>query len=126
MYAYLLGEMDKRYDVDGSTLLDNSVTYLSGECGDADIHSHASMPVILGGRGGRAPSGAWSVNAGRHVRYPRWFGSEFHWAVKPTYPGRNPGERSVKDLLWAMMRLAGVPASASPSFGDATAPLDLA
>ena len=76
------------------------------------------MPVILGGRGGKNGDGDWAIRAGRHVRYPAWAGGS------ETLPrGRAPGaERSVRDLLWAIVRLMGVD---QRSFGEAKKPLAL-
>jgi hypothetical protein len=130
MYAYFLGELDKRTDPDGGTLLDNAVIYFSGDDCDSNYHTNTSMPVLLGGRGGRTASGAWAVNAGRHVRYAKWIGNYYPYYQRLgqpyAYPPRSlhPGERSVRDLLWGMLKVVGVPNVTR--FGDATAPLDLA
>jgi hypothetical protein len=117
-YAYLMKELDRRTEPDGTTLLDSSILYISGEHCDSHFHSNGSMPVILGGRGGRDASGAFVVKSGRHVRYPPLEGG------KDTMPrGVAPGaERSVRDLLWAIIDLFGPKLSA---FGEAGRPLDL-
>jgi hypothetical protein len=125
MYAYFMGELEKRRDPDGSTLLDNSVIYFTGDVCHSVSHSNVSMPVLLGGRGGRTSSGAWAIRSGRQVRYQKWPG-KYANTPREEYPGIKyyPGERSVKDLVWMMLNVVGVPNVTS--FGDASAPLDLA
>ncbi len=62
-FAYLLQELDKRVESDG-TLLDNSVCFFSSEIEDGNSHSHANMPILVGGSGGK------KLSTGRHVRFP--------------------------------------------------------
>jgi hypothetical protein len=53
-FAYFLKRMKETKDVDGRSLLDNSmVVYCSG-LGDGNRHSHNDLPVILAGRAGGA------------------------------------------------------------------------
>ncbi|HEX4516946.1 MAG TPA: DUF1552 domain-containing protein [Polyangiaceae bacterium] len=50
--AHLLGALDAIEDVDGRTLLDNTLVFVSSDVGDAAYHSHDTMPVLLAGGGG--------------------------------------------------------------------------
>ena len=51
-YAYLVERMAKTQDVDGSTLLDNTIfTYGSG-LGDGATHQYTDLPIIVAGKGG--------------------------------------------------------------------------
>jgi hypothetical protein len=59
--AYLLGRMQGVTEVDGSTLLDNSIVYCSSEIEDGNSHAHFNLPVLVAGRGGGA------IESGRHV-----------------------------------------------------------
>ncbi len=59
--AYLLGRMQSVTEVDGSTLLDNSMVYCSSEIEDGNAHYHFNLPVLVAGRGGGA------IQSGRHV-----------------------------------------------------------
>ncbi len=95
--AYLLDRMKSVVEVDGSTLLDNSLVYFSSEIADGDRHNHDDLPVLLCGSGGGA------VQSGRHKRFA--------------------SEQPMADLFIAMADTAGVSVS---SFGqDGTQPLDL-
>jgi hypothetical protein len=139
IFAEFLEKLDAAKEGEGS-VLDNSLVYFSGEDCEAALHSCASLPILLAGRGGKNSSSAWNFNAGRHVRFPRWDGRDGSyppypdaWETggpalnlqgTPAYPGPlNPGERSVRDLLWGILRLFEVPNISA--YGDATAPLDL-
>ncbi|QSQ22035.1 DUF1552 domain-containing protein [Pyxidicoccus parkwayensis] len=62
-YAYLLQRLKGTKDVDGKTLLDNSMVYFSSEIADGNSHEHKNLPVLIGGSGGGA------LTPGRHVRY---------------------------------------------------------
>ena len=58
-------------DIDGSTLLDNTMVYCSSEVEDGNAHNHFNLPVILLGRGGGAITpGSRSVKI-RRVQ-PTW------------------------------------------------------
>jgi hypothetical protein len=118
-YAYLMQQLDRRAEPDGTTLLDNSVLFLSGDHCDSAAHSSGSLPLILGGRGGRDASGAWAIRTGRHVRYPRWAAAS-EGQIRGVAPGN---ERSVRDLLWAIINSIIGPKLAA--FGEAKRPLDL-
>ncbi len=60
-FAYLLGELKKRPDGDG-TMLDSSVVMLCTEVCDGNTHLHDNMPFIVAGRGGGR------INPGRLVQ----------------------------------------------------------
>ncbi|MEO6080309.1 MAG: DUF1552 domain-containing protein [Steroidobacteraceae bacterium] len=62
-FAYFLDRMAKTKDVDGKSLLDNSMILYG--CGNADgnRHTHANLPIILAGSGGGI------LDAGRYVKH---------------------------------------------------------
>ena len=61
-YAYFLDRLKHTEDMDGKSLLDNSmIVYCSG-LSDGNRHNHDNLPVILAGKGGGA------LNPGRHVK----------------------------------------------------------
>jgi len=58
-------------DIDGRTVLDNTLVFQSSDVSDGDAHNHDDMPVILAG-------GAAGFTLGRHVQYEgNWFGELF-------------------------------------------------
>ena len=60
-YAYFLDRLKHTEDIDGKSLLHNSmIVYCSG-LSDANRHDHDNLPVILAGQGGGA------LNSGRHL-----------------------------------------------------------
>ncbi len=59
--AYLLGGLAGVTELDGTTLLDNSIVYCSSEIEDGNAHSHFDLPVLIAGRGGGL------IDPGRHV-----------------------------------------------------------
>jgi hypothetical protein len=62
-FAEFLGKMQATEDVDGRSLLDNSmIVYGSGNA-DGNRHTHVNLPVILAGGGGG------SLTPGRFVKY---------------------------------------------------------
>jgi hypothetical protein len=61
---YLVDELRKRPDGDG-TLLDNTLVVFFSEMGDSNIHNHDNMPFILAGRAGGA------LSTGRLLNYPQ-------------------------------------------------------
>lgn len=93
-YADLLARLDAVQDVDGKTLLDNSLVFFSSEITDGNMHNHNDMPILLGGSAGGA------IASGRHVTFA--------------------GEPSVAELYISMLDAVGVTV---PSFGDASGPL---
>src|SRR3954471_1639531 len=62
-FAYFLEKLDKTKDVDGKSILDNSMVMYGCGNGDGNRHTHANLPIILAGRGGGA------LSAGRYVQY---------------------------------------------------------
>ena len=62
-YAYLLEKMESVVEVDGTTLLDNTLfTYGSG-LGDGSTHQYNDLPIIMAGGGKR-------VTSGQHINMP--------------------------------------------------------
>jgi len=61
--AYLVGGLAAVTEVDGSTLLDNTMVYCSSEVEDGNAHNHFNLPVLLLGRGGGV------ITPGSHVMY---------------------------------------------------------
>lgn len=62
-FAALLSKMQAVKEGD-STLLDNSVVFLSSEIEDGNSHSHANLPVLVAGHAGG------KIKAGGHMPYP--------------------------------------------------------
>jgi hypothetical protein len=60
--AYFLAKMENTKDVDGNSLLHNSmIVYGSGHC-DGNRHTHVNLPIILAGSGGG------TLTPGRYVK----------------------------------------------------------
>ena len=60
--AYFLAKMENTKDVDGNSLLHNSmIVYGSGHC-DGNRHTHVNLPIILAGAGGG------TLTPGRYVK----------------------------------------------------------
>jgi hypothetical protein len=58
-------------DVDGRSVLDNTLVFQSSDISDGDKHNHDDMPVIIAG-------GAAGFRLGQHVQLPGvWFGDLF-------------------------------------------------
>src|SRR5439155_2718622 len=64
-FAYLLSKLRAVREADGSTLLDNCMIVYGSGNGDGNRHNHDDLPILLAGKGGG------TINAGRHVRFPR-------------------------------------------------------
>ncbi len=63
LFAEFLAKMRATKEVDGSSLLDNTILVYGAGMGDADIHSQWNVPVaLLGGGGGR-------LKGGQHLVY---------------------------------------------------------
>lgn len=60
--AYLAKKMAQIQDVDGSSMLDNSLLFFSSEIEDGNSHSHEDLPVLLLGKGGH------QIASGQHVK----------------------------------------------------------
>jgi hypothetical protein len=62
-FAKFLEKLDQAEDLDGNSILQNSmIVYGSGNA-DGNRHTHVNLPVILAGGGGRA------LTPGRHVKF---------------------------------------------------------
>ena len=59
--AYFMEKMKSTEDVDGKSLLHNSMIVYGSGIADGDRHSHSDLPVIVAGNGGGA------FETGRHV-----------------------------------------------------------
>jgi hypothetical protein len=62
-FAWFLQQLEQTQDVDGNTLLDNSMLVIG--CGNADgnRHTHVNLPIVLAGGGGG------TLTTGRFVRF---------------------------------------------------------
>jgi hypothetical protein len=63
-FAYFLEKLDRTKDVDGKSILDNSMIMYGCGNGDGNRHTHANLPIILAGGGGG------TLNPGRFVKHP--------------------------------------------------------
>ncbi|UUO05619.1 DUF1552 domain-containing protein [Blastopirellula sp. J2-11] len=63
-YAYLVKELQKVREGDG-TLLDNCMVMYGSGIGDGDRHNHDDLPIIMAGRGGGA------IKTNRHLTYDK-------------------------------------------------------
>jgi hypothetical protein len=96
-FAYLLNRMNEVPDgTDGSTLLTNSVVFLSSDISDGNRHNHDDLPVLLAGHG------AGALAPGKHVAYPTGF--------------RDPKQK-MSNLFVTMLSAAGVSATVGDSDG---------
>jgi hypothetical protein len=93
--ANFLRKMEQTEDVDGNSLLRNSMIVYGGAIADGNRHTHENLPVILAGHGGG------KIKTGR-----------FYEANK----------QPMSNLFVSMLGLMGVPVS---SFGDSNGQLDL-
>jgi hypothetical protein len=64
-FAYLLTQLDNSLEADGSTILDNSMVFLSSEVSDGNRHNHDNLPVLLAGTGGGV-----LAETGLHSEFP--------------------------------------------------------
>ena len=62
--AYFLRQMKSTEDIDGNTLLHNSMIVWGSGISDADRHTHDDLPIILAGNAGG------NFQTGRHVEIP--------------------------------------------------------
>ena len=73
--AYFLNKMQSIKEVDGSSLLDNSIIIAGGSLSDANNHVHNDVPItVFGSAQGR-------LKLGRHIRYKSEPLSNLHLAV---------------------------------------------
>jgi hypothetical protein len=61
-FARFLEKLDQTQDVDGNSLLHNSMILYAGGIADGNAHTHTNLPVILAG------SGSGTVESGRYVK----------------------------------------------------------
>ncbi len=93
-FATFLGKLEKYKDVDGKSLLDNSmIVYGSGNA-DGNRHSHDNLPLLLAGGGGG------TLSPGRYVKH---------------------GSKPATNLFLSMADRLGIDGLAR--FGDSTGPL---
>lgn len=62
-FAYLLQKLQEKQDVDGNSLLHNSLLFLSSEISDGNRHNHDNLPVLLAGHGGG------KIKTGQHFKF---------------------------------------------------------
>ena len=60
-FAYLLEQLQSRKDVDGKSLLHNSMIVWGGGLADPDHHRHTDLPIVLAGKGGG------TIKTGQHT-----------------------------------------------------------
>lgn len=94
-FARFLDKMENTVDVDGNSLLHNSMIVYGGAIADGNRHTHENLPVILAGSGGGA------IETGRH------------------YQAR---KQPMSNLFVSMLNLMGVPVEA---FGDSNGKLKI-
>jgi hypothetical protein len=93
-FAKFLEKMSKIEDVDGQSMLHNSMIVYGGAIADGNRHTHDNLPVILAGHGGGA------LSTGRFLKAP---------------------SQPMSNLFVTMLNHFGVEAK---SFGDSTGSLD--
>lgn len=94
-FAAFLSKLDQTEDVDGNSLLHNSMIVYGGAIADGNRHTHENLPVILAGHGGGA------IKTGR-----------YHQAEK----------QPMSNLFVSMLNVMGVPVT---QFGDSDGRLEL-
>ncbi|HUQ95407.1 MAG TPA: DUF1552 domain-containing protein [Bryobacteraceae bacterium] len=62
LFAYFLDKLKSTPDGDG-TLLDHSLYLYGSGMGNADVHDHVNLPILVAG------GGAGKLKGGRHIRY---------------------------------------------------------
>ena len=62
-FAYFMDKMKATKDIDGKSLLDNSMIVFGSGISDPDRHNHDDLPILLAGGGGG------TLQPGRHVRF---------------------------------------------------------
>lgn len=93
--ARFLHKLDQIEDVDGNSLLHNSMIVYGGAIADGNRHTHENLPVILAGHGGGA------VKTGRYYQADK---------------------QPMSNLFVSMLNLMGVPVT---EFGDSDGRLEL-
>jgi hypothetical protein len=62
-FARFLEKLEATQDVDGNSLLFNSMIVYGSGCADGNTHTHTNLPFLLAGAGGG------TLTPGRHVKY---------------------------------------------------------
>ncbi|WP_149498812.1 DUF1552 domain-containing protein [Roseiconus lacunae] len=94
-FARFLNKMRQTEDVDGNSLLHNSMIIYGGAIADGNRHTHENLPVILAG------------NAGGKITTGRFY---------------EPKKQPMSNLFVSMLNLIGVPTT---QFGDSDGQLEL-
>jgi len=102
--AGLLTRLDAIQDVNGKTILDNTLVYCSSEISDGDSHNKWDMPVLLAGSAG----GALKID-GRHISY-----------TKMTFPRPIVGPMGGPHTEHTFVSILNAFGIAANTFGDAT------
>ena len=92
-FARFLDRLSKMQDLDGNSVLYNSMIVYGGAIADGNKHTHDNLPVVLAGHGGGA------LQTGRYLQVP---------------------EQPMANLFVSMLEHFGAPVS---EFGDSTAKL---
>ena len=64
-FAWFLERLEQTKDLDGRSLLENSMIVYGCGNSDGNRHTHENLPVLMAGKGGG------SLKTGRHLRYPK-------------------------------------------------------
>lgn len=94
-FARFLQKMEDTQDIDGNSLLHNSMLVYGGAIADGNRHTHDNLPVILAGRAGGA------IQTGRFYQ---------------------PNQQPMSNLFVSMLNVMGLPVT---EFGDSTGKLEL-
>ncbi|HVA46452.1 MAG TPA: DUF1552 domain-containing protein [Pirellulales bacterium] len=94
-FSRFLGRLRETSDVDGNSLLHNSMIVYGGGNADANRHTHTNLPIVLAGAGGG------SLKGGRYIQH---------------------GSKPVSNLFLGLADRCGV--RALDRFGDSTGRLD--
>jgi hypothetical protein len=96
VFAGLLARMKAVQEVDGSSLLDNSIVFFSSEISDGHSHSADNLPIVVAGRG------QGTIQPGRHVTYsaPNNVYADLHIALLHAFgvPIQSFGDDGTKPL----------------------------
>ena len=94
-FARFLEKLSTTEDIDGNSLLHNSMIVYGGAIADGNRHTHENLPVILAGKAGG------TISSGRHYQ---------------------PDKQPMSNLFVSMLELMGLNEAA---FGDSNGKLDL-
>ena len=99
--AYFLGRMQAAKEVDGTSLLDNSMFVAGSGMSDGNVHYHYDLPTLVFGKAqGR-------LKSGRHIRYDHQTFSNLHLLVIDMF-GASPEEYLSNDTSDATGILRGL------------------